>query len=70
MGYYLGPCAGVTTSPEPQGEPHVSDEQKARPRSERRELAEPISDSFENVVGAVMNTPAKKNWRYEKASGG
>lgn len=32
----------------------------------RRELAEPIPDSFENVVGAVLRTPAKKDWRYQK----
>ena len=31
-----------------------------------RELAEPIPDSFDNVVSAVMRTPAKKDWRYEQ----
>lgn len=31
-----------------------------------RELAEPIPDSFDNVVAAVMRTPAKKDWRYEQ----
>ncbi len=30
-----------------------------------RDLAEPIPDSFDNVVAAVMRTPAKKNWRYQ-----
>lgn len=64
MGYYLGPCAGVTT---PLGEePHVSDEPQAVPRTPRRELAEPIPDSLENIAAAVMQAPAKKNWRYER----
>ncbi len=35
-------------------------------RDKRSELADPIPDSFENVVGAVMRAPAKKNWRYEQ----
>ncbi|WP_419856281.1 hypothetical protein [Candidatus Poriferisodalis sp.] len=36
------------------------------PERTDRELAEPIPDSFENVVAAVMRAPAKKNWRYER----
>jgi len=39
---------------------------KARSKSRRRkrELAEPIPDTFENVVAAVLNSPPKKDWRY------
>ncbi len=47
----------------------MSIKQPDPPRSERdkrSELADPIPDSFENVVGAVMRSPAKKNWRYEQ----
>lgn len=46
---------------------HTPDQPTERARADvrKREIAEPIPDSFENVVGAVLNTPAKKNWRYE-----
>ena len=45
----------------------MSDKKSERARDERdSELAEPIPDSFDNVVSAVMRTPAKKDWRYQK----
>lgn len=43
-----------------------NDPDHARADSRKRELAEPIPDSFENVVGAVLAAQNKKNWRYER----
>lgn len=37
---------------------------RSKPKRRNSELAEPIPDTFDNVVKAVMGTPAKKDWRY------
>lgn len=37
---------------------------RPKPKPSNTELAEPIPDTFDNVVKAVMSTPAKKDWRY------
>ena len=44
----------------------MSDKPEPRPDPQPREMPEPIPDSFENVVAAVLNTPPKKDWRYQQ----
>lgn len=48
----------------------MSDKPDPDARPERRaKLADPIPDTLDNIAAAVMQTPAKKNWRYEKRQG-
>ena len=42
----------------------AQDRPKPHEKPQRRETAEPIPDSMENVAAAVLDTPPKKNWRY------
>ena len=53
--------------PDPKQEPVPSQELKrGRGRPEEKEWPEPIPDSPENIVRALMSGPPKKQWRYLK----
>ena len=42
---------------------------KKRGRPTKHTLTEPIVDTPENIARAIVTTPPKKNWRYQRTDG-